>query len=396
MLETIRDYGLEQLEANGERAAAEHAHARYYLAMAEAAAPALCGPEQAFWLDRLEIEADNLRAVLRWAHDHDTITVGVLVAGELLGEDREDAGVEAPVGLRLAAALWQFWSARGLLSEGHAWLNSFLANEDEARAAKRLAQYGAQSALPAVRATALAGAGVLAAEQADYGRAEARLEESLMLRRATGDARGTAEVLNILGTIARDQEQYEDATTLLGESLEIYRSLNDSRSIAATMCSLAEVWRYRGDLERAAELLDDSLTMLRNLGDRQGAGTAILNRGLVACDQGDERRALALHQEGLALFRALGDQVGVAWSLEGIAGVAFALGQAERATQLLARSSALRAALNAPLPPAARAGNAGLIASARAALGKERFNAAWARGVGLTLEEAIDAALAPA
>ena len=105
MLEMLREYAQEQLEACGEVEATQRGHAHYYLALAEAASPELTSAQQARWFARLEREYENLRAALRWARAAD----------------------EGEVGLRLAGALWRFWYTRGHLSEGRAWLAVFLA-----------------------------------------------------------------------------------------------------------------------------------------------------------------------------------------------------------------------------------------------------------------------------
>ena len=112
MLETLREYGLERLAEHGEEEAARQRHATHYLALAEAAEPALSGPDAEVWGPRLERDHDNLRASLRW------------------GLDRGDGAI----GLRCAAALWRFWSARGHLGEGRRWLREALAIPGEAAA----------------------------------------------------------------------------------------------------------------------------------------------------------------------------------------------------------------------------------------------------------------------
>src|SRR5215208_1361545 len=105
MLETIRSFAVERLEASGELAAVREAHARYFLGLAEATAPHLEGPEQATWLDQLDRDHANLRAALGWV------------------QERGDAGT----GLRLAGALGLFWFMRGDLAEGRSWLSTVLA-----------------------------------------------------------------------------------------------------------------------------------------------------------------------------------------------------------------------------------------------------------------------------
>jgi predicted ATPase/class 3 adenylate cyclase len=105
MLETIREFGAEQLTAAGETEATRDRHAFYFLKAAEDAEPHLRGLEQKRWLDELEREHDNLRASLRLVIDNG----------------------QANIGLRLVGALWRFWHLRGHLSEGRRWAEEVLA-----------------------------------------------------------------------------------------------------------------------------------------------------------------------------------------------------------------------------------------------------------------------------
>ncbi len=113
LLETVREYAQERLEAAGELAAARRAHAHYYLELAERAAPALRGPDQRAWHLRLEREHDNLRAALYWLLDQD-------------GPDGSEAAADRKMGLRLSGALGYFWYVRGYHSEGRRWLEQAL------------------------------------------------------------------------------------------------------------------------------------------------------------------------------------------------------------------------------------------------------------------------------
>ena len=121
MLETIREYALEQLEASGEAATIRRRHAEYVLSLAQAAEPRLLGPEQQVWLNRLERELDNIRAVLAWSRLLDPID----------GDDLRPALSAAELGLRLAGALSWFWYIRCHLLEGRRWLEPMLATSDE-------------------------------------------------------------------------------------------------------------------------------------------------------------------------------------------------------------------------------------------------------------------------
>ena len=366
LLETVRQYGQQRLAASGRAGAVRDRHLAHFLALAEEAEPALKGADQATWIDRLEAEHDNLRAALGWARE---------------------AGA-AEVGLRLAGALWRFWLMRGHFHEGRAWLEGALA--------------GAEGAAPNARAEALQGAGVLAAEQGDYGRAAASFTGSLALRREMGDRRGSARTLSNLGIVAYEQGEYgraaalheealvlcrelgdkrglalalgnlglvvleqgeyERAAALQEESLALDRELGDTHSIGVALCNLGWAVLEQGEYGRAAALFTESLALCRELGNTYGSATALSNLGLVALEQGDHGRAMALHEEALALCRTLGDRRGNAIALGNLGLVALEQGDHGRAAALLKESLALRRELGERRGVAVSLHNLGLLA----------------------------------
>ena len=357
MLETIREYGLEQLAASGEMEEVRRRHAAHYLALAEPAAPELTGPHQAEWLARLETEHDNLRAALSWG--------------------REQA--EPEIGLRLGGALWRFWEMRGHLSEGRRWLDAVLGGSGDAPAS--------------ARATALSGAGTLAFRQGDYGQATALHEEALALRRELGDKRGIASSLNDLGNVACDQGDYGRARALHEEALALRRELGDMRGIASSLNNLGNVAHDQGDYGRARALHEEALALSRELGDTWGIALSLNNLGHVAREQGDYARATALYAECLTLCRDIGDKYIATFCLEGLAATVCAQGQLRRAARLFGVAAATRHQIGLPLTPIERPRYERLVAAVRTQLDEETFAAAWAAGAALSLEQAIAEAL---
>jgi predicted ATPase/transcriptional regulator with XRE-family HTH domain len=414
MLETIREYALERLEESGAAAQVRQAHATYFLALAEEAEPALHGPEQARWQQRLEQEHDNIRAVLAWVLAHGAGTVPPVPAQEMR------AMVEPLVlGLRLAGALERFWTWRGHATEGQRWLDALLA--------------GSGTVPPRVRARACTTLGTLAWASGDHATAAAHHARALALYRALDDRRGMARALHNLGAVTAIQGDYAWATSLGEESLALYRSLRDGPGIALALNNLAAIALGHPDYARAGSLLEESLALSRQQGDTLGTAIALSNLADAARGQGDYARAVALYEQSLTLHESIGDRMGrrqdlvelagalqalgqhdralalyreslseyqaggnprsAAYALEGIALIHAVQGQPEPAARLVGAAAALRAAIGAPLMEPDRRRYDPALAAVRTVLGEEAFAAAWAAGQTLSLEQAITEAL---
>jgi non-specific serine/threonine protein kinase len=397
--ETMRQYAYEKLMAGDEINQMHENHLAWCLRMAEEGTTALLGPDQFSWLNRLTVEHENLRAALSWSTAIET-----------------QRGSGPATGLRLAGALWRFWWMRGFPHEGRRWLEMTLAS--------------AGSAPAHLRARALGGAGVLAADQGDYARARtlhdesltlwrslgdlgsvagalnnlgsalqqqgdyraARLlhEESLAIWRAQGDVPGIAGALNQLACIARDdQSDYTLAGTLLDESLTLRRSLGDARGIAISLNNLGLVACYQGDYERARLLLEESLTLRRSLEDTRGIANSLGNLGRVAIGLADYVAARSLYLQSLTLRRDQGDRRGIVECLEGLAMVAGLTQEPIRATRLLGAAEALREAIGFPRLQLTRDVPDQVLATLCLELGDAPFAAIWAEGRTLDLEGAI-------
>ena len=267
MLETVHAYARELLQASGEAAILRRAHAAHYLSLAEEASAPLEQADLARWLDRLEIEHDNLRAALRWSVQ----------------------GGDPAIGLRLIVALQQFWTLRGHMSEGRHGQTAALAA-------------AGPDAVPSVRAAALNGAGSLAWQQGDLGAATELLLESLALHRALEDPRGIADTLRILAVTASMQANYAQANAWSEEE------------VARLLYNLGWLYQIQGVAAAATGLLEESLILSRELGDRRAQAAALQQMGAIARKQGEYRRATALLEECLGLTREMGDRQRQAWS----------------------------------------------------------------------------------
>jgi predicted ATPase len=301
MLETIREYGSEKLHEAGEATVVGHAHAEYFLTMAEQAEPELSGAAQATWFDRLELEHGNFRAALKFAFDE--------------GDDDTALG--------LACAFWRLWLVRGYLSEGHEQLSKVLSRARIRNEA---------------RAKLLIGAGTLAQNQGDYIAARAFFEESLAIWREVGDKKGIATSLHNLGWIAWRQSDYPRAHSLSEEALTLHRDLDNKLGMAHSLNNLGWVAHHRGDYAAARFFHEQSLALRRELGDNRAVAFALTNLGWAIQKQGDYEQSISLIHEARRLFKQVGDKQLLAFSSLILANVLHEHGDQSEAHALLEQS----------------------------------------------------------
>ncbi|HEU5438598.1 MAG TPA: tetratricopeptide repeat protein [Ktedonobacterales bacterium] len=340
LLETIRVYAREQLEASGEAEPMRQRHATYFLELAETAWPEMAGAGQRLWTERLRREQDNLRAALRWACQADPAK-----------------------GLRMAAALGRFWLQQGALTEGREWLEAMLALSAEASVARQ--RLHARSLALASLATLIYRQGeyvdalrrceqavalareaeaddllpyelndlaVFAHAVGDLERAVALHHECLALMRARGDDWGISACLNNLGTIAQDQGEYERAEVYFEESLAADMRRGDPESAGIRFNNLAEVAVRRGNYARAVSLLEEGAALYHDLGSVWGLAQVYQNVGVALRYLDEPAQALETAQESLRLYEEIGDRHGIGCQRVNLGDLERDAGNLDRAT----------------------------------------------------------------
>jgi predicted ATPase/class 3 adenylate cyclase len=398
MLETIRQYGRERLEENGEAQEVRKRHRDWSLALSEQAEPHLeGGPTQVAWVHGLAQEHDNLRAALQWAVESD-----------------------AEVALRMVGALWWFWYLQGDYSEGPFWLEGALAKGSEAA--------------PAVRAKAAAAAAFLAFFPGDAARAIVLAEEALGLAREAGDGKWIARSLLLTGILAMDHGEYERAETMLAEALPLAREARDRWAVTQLLLYLGLTEVALGNDERSRRLLEEALGLARDaedkpnivwslyylaglallrsepasagclvkeslalsqeLGHRHAEGHAMEMLGRVRLAEGEAEEARTLFGHRLSLHDEAELSSCRPHSLEGFAHLALTEAQPQRAARLLGVASALMIPLQGyVLWPVERAFYDRTLEAVRGRLSEEAFAAAWAAGGEMSPHEAVAFAL---
>jgi tetratricopeptide (TPR) repeat protein len=398
MLETVREYASERLEENpSETDRVRQQHAQYFLQLAEAAEPHLTSIERYTWLPRLAAERDNLRAALTWSRS------------------QPDPDYE----LRFVAALVWYWYFGGHISEGRALAEHALARSDADRSR--------------LRAMVLFSAGGLAAAHADYTASRDRLIECAAIFREIGDQRRAGYTLNYLAMVimslgdpqlaertfresielfsavpdrwgqALALGNYAEILLMVGdipaarwaceEGLRLWRLVGDTWGEGNHLCALGSVEWYEGQIEASRAHCQTSVDLLREHGDRWGLARALNRLGFALIAVHEVPHARACFTESLELWQLMGNRRGIIHSLIGLGGIAANGGQPVGAARLLGAVDYLSRETLYVAYGLDRARYERTLELARKQLDEATWNAAFASGQSLTLEQTIEYAL---
>lgn len=437
MLDTIRRHAAARLAESGYGEEIRALHAEHFESLVQGANEQLGGPQQRVWLDRIDVEIDNVRLALAHAIDRD----------------------DAATSLRFCVALWRYWSIRARSAEGRAWFERALVRVGEVAPAERAEAFNAAGNLaqdvadheaaarlyraarsafeasnnPAGQARALSNLGIVASMQGDLDEALSLLTRGLALLESLSEPRLTANllhnlavvhehrgelnaaeqhyvrsreifgelnddgamatVLNNLGNLLRADGKFVRARALYSEALERRRRLGDIYGIASCLHNLGVIARLEDQLVLALDLLEQSLAMSREAGNTHGAANTLAQLGALALSAGDVDRAVDRYIESLLIRERLRERAGLAESFEGLA-AACARTDPVRAARLIGAAMRLRdAAGEAIVDASVRDELDRTVSEIRRRLGYEHSEAELQNGRAWTLLEAIEAAL---
>jgi predicted ATPase/DNA-binding SARP family transcriptional activator len=349
LLETIREYALERLRADGGEAEARRRHALHFLGRAEE----IASSEPA----DLEDEVENLRAAIGWA----------VATGEVELE------------IRLALALRWFWVIRGELSEGKRVFDGAVARSE--------------SGDPALHAQTLANGSVFPYRLGDFEEARAGWTKALEIFRQLGDTPEVGRCLSELGAVSVETDDLEDAAGRFEEAAEIFQAHGKEARLATAYANLGAIASMRGDHEASADYSARAGVLQRATNDRDGLGISLHNLARTKIKLGQLDEARTLLAESVAIAQELGYRELIGYCLSGAAELALAIGELERAARLLGASAHQFEAIGASIQGEERRTRARLDAELAEALGREATDELHAAGAAVPLEDVLSDAV---
>jgi tetratricopeptide (TPR) repeat protein len=351
LLETIREFAQEALNAAGEREAVQDRHAAHFLALAERGARELERPQQRIWLGLLEDEHPNFRQSFA-----------------TMEERKDSAGF-----VRLANALSFFWFCHAHTREGAQRLEQALALERGGTL---------------TRARMLAGGAVVGYAIGAYGKALVWLVESEALARALGDNSLLSYVMLVQGLVAERLGDEANATFCFEEALDLAQRANSAWLSALALPNLSDAAYRRGNLDLAEQYAQAANHVIRESGNAYMECLNLANVAQVALARGEHHGAADAYLRALVIAQEIDTLWNVANGILGAAAVSAALGSDEQAARLLGAADAAREASGHPrLPQFGLHDQTTKLVDAK--MGADAFRAAWEAGRALALEDAV-------
>jgi non-specific serine/threonine protein kinase len=401
LLEPVRQYALTCLSASGELDGVRAQHAAFFLSFAEQRETDanFGGPGRQAALSALEREQDNLRATLQWCLDHG----------------------EAEKGIFLGRALWTYWVIRGLYTEGRSWLAPLAAlpnavkspplravaqaieatlawRQDDFDVARTLFHetlpHLRQAPAPRLLISVPNDLGLIAIRQGDLSGARTHFEEALAAARAAGYRVDEAIALRQLARLALMQQDYPAARSLGEEAVALSRGVGDDWALCHALTGLQQVALRQGELSTARRFVEESLPLARRIGEAWVLPFSLDELAQVEIAEGHHTEARTALSESLHLRQEQGNRSGIVFSLASIAALAAAESQPRCAVQLAAAAATVGRAIGVQLTPMEQAMVDKWLVPLQQALGQDAIDSAWESGRAMSIEQALELALA--
>jgi predicted ATPase/class 3 adenylate cyclase len=356
MLETIREFAIEQLEESGERVEVGTRHSGVFERLAETAEPKLESQKAPEWLDRLETEHGNLRATLDFLVDQGFLDKAMMMAGRV----------------------WRLWHFRGHLTEGRNIL-------------ERLLGLPGADAPTASRAKALLGLAGITYWQADYVKSGDLYGEALDIYRSLGDLSNVGWALYCISTTYQMQGQFEKALPYSRESAEVYREAGDRRGLAIALGDAGWIEIFSGQGEAGRADLQESMDILESEGDAYTVASGLAGLAYLDRKEGNLRDATEHLLKALTIFKDFDDTTGIALVFDTLSNVLVDLGDCAKALRLGAAAEKLRDEYGGGAPPDALQLQ-DTRELCRGSLSPDEIEQSWNEGLALTVEAAVELA----
>ncbi|MFC7358788.1 ATP-binding protein [Nocardioides astragali] len=360
MLDTIREFGREQLDQSGERARLRDRHRDAYLRLVERADADWVSPRQVEWFARLDREHVNIQAAVDYC----------------LTESRD-----LDSAMRILTAVYHFyWWGRGFAREGRLLLSRAL---------------DAPGPPTQVRAWALLIDAALALADGDFDVGGQRLASARAIEATTSDPGTRAMASWTEGSVALYSGDLPAATTAFERGLAMLEPGQELTVRLDLLLSYSSAAALLGDAERATWCHEEFLRITEPAGECFHRAYALWTFGLFVMHQGDLPRAAELIQESIALRRELRDLTGLGWSMESLAWAESALQHHDRAATLLGAADRLWEIMGRPLATYQHMYpfHEACVQTATEQLGRAPFEAAFERGAAFSVDDGIAYAL---